>query len=264
MDTSHDNNTPSPPAIDTAAATSISSEEVPSPSSALAASTLSSLANASTSPSSSPTNSSPSSAGPLKKRRKVGKQDTKDAPTAVNDDTSCTANVVNRKSTIEGLNNMESAPTSPSNKSLATQFPSMLHGVLGRNEPVITSSVEWLSHGRGFRVLRWDRLCTEVLPKEFSELCDNLFPTNRQDKIERRFDSEGKPFDSREQMKSNEFSDDQWVEAFLWHIRAWGFQEVMTGKDRGSFRHEVSEMYISYYYYLHPPIAQQVCSALFI
>lgn len=245
MDTSNyheESGTPSPPAIETTAARSISGEKSPtSPimdvtagdADVFAASALSSLANASTSPSSSP--SLTSSAGPLKKRRKMGKQlDTKD----------CTINGSHVHQVSEAGTLEQKLSTT------AAQFPSLLHKVLAKGESTnvdedstISSSLEWLNHGKGFRILRWDVFCTEVLPKEFPGLCVAIpNVAAKKDTIER-----GEEQHDAEKM-SSEFSDEQWVEAFLFHVRSWGFEEVMSGRDRGSFRHQVStSAYLCYF-----------------
>lgn len=36
------------------------------------------------------------------------------------------------------------------------------------------------------------------------------------------------------------YTDDQWVDAFVHQLKSWGFEEVKYGTERGSFRHEVS------------------------
>lgn len=153
------------------------------------------------------------------------------------------------------------------------QFPSLLHKLLckgahddkgkgdsnkkeddsgktalatGSVTSAISSAIEWLPHGRGFRVLRWDTLCTEVLPKDFSHLCDGIVPLNDHADTPRQEDDAVDDRDDKndpatpEENTEKEPSDEQWIEAFLWHTKAWGFEEVTSGVDRGSFRHRVS------------------------
>ena len=43
-----------------------------------------------------------------------------------------------------------------------------------------------------------------------------------------------------EEEGSEVYSDDEWVEAFSWFVKSYGFEEVMSGREKGSFRHEVS------------------------
>mmetsp|Transcript_21763 Transcript_21763/g.47184 ORF Transcript_21763/g.47184 Transcript_21763/m.47184 type:complete len:746 (+) Transcript_21763:261-2498(+) len=95
-------------------------------------------------------------------------------------------------------------------------FPKTIHQLLSGNDITteelfaVSSAMEWLPHGKGFRVLRWDDLSSKVLPVHFPDLCDG-----------------------------KEGSDEQWVDAFLLQISSWGFTEVKSGRDRGSFRHEL-------------------------
>jgi hypothetical protein len=153
------------------------------------------------------------------------------------------------------------------------RFPSILHSLLTRGRGVtggeradhdgsaIASAVEWLPHGRGFRVLRWDELCRGVLPVEFPALCrqlrDGTTRTTAVDRIEENGGEDvtaavapkgnqndcmedGVDYSQRE-IKRDGCSDDEWIDSFLWNVRAWGFQEVTAGVDRGSFRHEVRD-----------------------
>lgn len=219
-----DTPSPSPPTITTAAATSHSESPLLNPTGAetSAASTLSTMA----------------SAGPLKKRRKMG------ADAAMRDEM---ATMPNKKSEC-GSPTLERPTLEPSSSvcsksSIVDHFPSLLHKLLAKDgkegnsksevdDTIISSAMEWLPHGKGWRVLRWDTLCTEVLPKEFPKLCHDIYAKNAKDtKVDGRDDIE---------KEAGEFSDEQWVEAFVWQIKAWGFEEVNVGKDRGSFRHQVS------------------------
>ena len=150
-------------------------------------------------------------------------------------------------STLSNLANASAGPLKKRRKmvkdsSATAQFPGMLHKLLARaaekdsaDEAYVASALEWLPHGKGWRVLRWDALCSEVLPKEFDGLCDGLFPKSAE---RAGADAEGRDDDAGK--AAGEYTDEQWVDAFLWHVRAWGFEEVLAGRDRGSFRHEVS------------------------
>jgi hypothetical protein len=87
-------------------------------------------------------------------------------------------------------------------------FPILLHKVLSESQ-FAGSVLEWLPHGQSWRVLRWDEMHRTVLPMFFPHI-----------------------------MKAN---DKSIVDSFLWHVKAWGFQEVKdSGLDMGSYRHTVS------------------------
>lgn len=166
------------------------------------------------------------------------------------------------------------------------RFPTVLHSLLtggrgvadgeraadrddndggGRRGRAIASAVEWLPHGKGFRVLRWDELCRRVLPIEFPALCDPFGSGTTRTLIDRdeeggdgkdattaagakkmnRNDGMGDGADrSPGEERRGGYSDEQWIDSFLWHVRAWGFQEVTAGIDKGSFRHEVRFDYV--------------------
>lgn len=88
-------------------------------------------------------------------------------------------------------------------------FPSVLHEVL--SDPEFAGSVvTWLPDGESWKVLRWDALRRQVLPRYFSTLRDE--------------DGSGCGT----------------IDAFLWHLTAWGFEEIKDGSDVGAYRHEVS------------------------
>jgi hypothetical protein len=140
----------------------------------------------------------------------------------------------------------------------------------------IALAMEWLNHGKSFRILRYDVLCTEVLPKEFgTSLCHAIFPNNKKKKIEEKrkkgvqkssvADDSIHKSESRDDDDDNdnameegrdvekgvsEYTDDEWIEAFTWHIKSFGFEEIMVGRDKGSFRHEVSRQLVYYHCYL--------------
>lgn len=87
-------------------------------------------------------------------------------------------------------------------------FPTILHNVLTSSD-FAESVVQWLPDGKAWKILRWDALRRKVLPKHFSELKDE----------------EGRVGIS--------------IDAFLWHLAAWGFEEVQSGPDVGAYSHEV-------------------------
>lgn len=84
-------------------------------------------------------------------------------------------------------------------------FPSALHKLLSASD--LDTVVEWLAHGKAWRIVRWDALRRTILPQ--------LFP--------------------RDNNKSNGGS----VDAFLKHLKDWGFEEITEGPDVGAYRHEV-------------------------
>lgn len=88
-------------------------------------------------------------------------------------------------------------------------FPSVLHAVLTESE-FAGRVLQWLPHGQAWRVVRWDALRRQVLPKFFSQLREE---------------------DSKDGSGS--------IDAFLWHLSAWGFEEVTDGPDAGAYSHVV-------------------------
>jgi hypothetical protein len=90
-------------------------------------------------------------------------------------------------------------------------FPSVLHLLLTESEYSGTV-VQWLPHGQAWRITRWDALKREVLPKFFPQLVE---------------EHGGKRTSGS-------------IDAFLWHISAWGFEEVTAGPDMGAYSNVVS------------------------
>jgi hypothetical protein len=84
-------------------------------------------------------------------------------------------------------------------------FPSVLHKVL--DMPDARSVLQWLPSGEAWKIVRWDALRREVLPRYFPELCKG---------------------------------EDGSMDAFLRQVRAWGFEEITDGDDAGAYRHLVS------------------------
>ena len=146
-------------------------------------------------------------------------------------------------------------------------FPSLLHDVL-TNSRHAGSVLEWLPHGQGWRVLRWDEMARTVLPEHFPQFCpsseaatkEDATSTSEKTKKEKEEDGENGdraasktkakqlrrkppmlPLRSKAEETSSKGAGDGDVNAFLSHVRAWGFQEVRDGgPDMGSYRHAVS------------------------
>lgn len=73
---------------------------------------------------------------------------------------------------------------------------------------------------------------------------------DRHTQIKREDDNGNKMVSSSVVAHHGSYDDEQedWlVEMFLWHIRAFGFVEVTSGLDRGSFCHEVRRKRMAYY-----------------
>ena len=104
---------------------------------------------------------------------------------------------------------------------LIAHFPSVLHRVLADAEFAGTV-VTWLPDGESWKVLRWDALRRQVLPRYFSSLRDE--------------NGEGCGT----------------IDAFLYHLTAWGFEEVKDGSDVGAYRHDVSFRLGAWCWYSHP------------
>ena len=145
-------------------------------------------------------------------------------------------------------------------------FPSLLHDVL-TNSRHAGSVLEWLPHGQGWRVLRWDEMARTVLPEHFPQFCSSLAATKEDatstsEKTKKEKEEDGEngdraasktkakqlrrkppmlPLRSKAEETSSKGAGDGDVNAFLSHVRAWGFQEVRDGgPDMGSYRHAVS------------------------
>jgi len=88
-------------------------------------------------------------------------------------------------------------------------FPTVLHDVL-TNSDFAGNVVQWLPGGKTWKIIRWDALRRKVLPKHFPQLRDEY----------------GKVVSS--------------IDAFLWHLASWGFEEVQSGPDIGAYTHEVN------------------------
>lgn len=88
-------------------------------------------------------------------------------------------------------------------------FPTVLHRVLA-DQQLAGSVLTWLPDGESWKVLRWDAFRREVLPQYFSTLRDE------------------------------NGSGCGTIDAFLYHLTAWGFEEVRDGSAVGAYRHDVS------------------------
>jgi hypothetical protein len=112
------------------------------------------------------------SAGPLKKRRKITSQDDK-----------------------------------PHGDMFLKQLHTLLTNI--NKYALLSETMEWMPHGKSFRILRWDVLVEQILPRYFSDLkekdCDGL------------------------------------INKFRGILIELGFEEVKRGKDYGCWFHEVSE-----------------------
>lgn len=111
----------------------------------------------------------------------------------------------------EGAKIKDAAEISPPPAQVVIQqeFPTVLHNVLTSSD-FAGNVVQWLPNGKTWKIIRWDALRRKVLPKHFSHLRDE----------------DGKIGIS--------------IDAFLWHLAAWGFEEVQSGPDVGAYSHEVS------------------------
>lgn len=92
---------------------------------------------------------------------------------------------------------------------LIPHFPTVLHQVLSDKE-FDGKVVQWLPDGESWKVLRWDGFRRQVLPRYFADLRDE--------------DGSGCGT----------------IDAFLFHLGAWGFEEIKDGTDVGAYRHDVS------------------------
>lgn len=247
-------------------------------------------------PSPSSTSTPPPSAGPLKKRRKVKEEEVEEGEEGEErerreeDEDHGHATRDDAMTPVEEdgavVDSDRAADDGGGGRGGVIHFPSVLQELLIRGERAgdeaaddvagtsgrkrksgVASAMEWLPHGRGFRVLRWDELCAGVLPVEFPALCEygkdgmtrmrtrtrgatrtttragdrNDYGGGDEDATTAAASEGGNPNDFTREKKGGDHSEDEWIDSFLWHVRAWGFQEVTTGVDRGSFRHEVRD-----------------------
>jgi HSF-type DNA-binding len=83
-------------------------------------------------------------------------------------------------------------------------FPLTLHSVLSDTE-FAGNVVRWLPDGKSWKIVRWDALRRQILPK--------FFPTLNS------------------------------IDAFLSHLHIWEFTEITDGPDAGAYTHMVSNMF---------------------
>ena len=112
----------------------------------------------------------------------------------------------------EGAKINDTAEISPPPSQVVIEhFPTVLHNVLSSAD-VAENVIQWLPGGKTWKIIRWESLRREVLPKFFSKLQDE----------------DGKVACS--------------IDAFLWQLSAWGFEEVQSGPDAGAYTHKVSTL----------------------
>mmetsp|Transcript_28027 Transcript_28027/g.61760 ORF Transcript_28027/g.61760 Transcript_28027/m.61760 type:complete len:675 (+) Transcript_28027:192-2216(+) len=95
---------------------------------------------------------------------------------------------------------------------LIHHFPTVLHQVLVDKELAIDEkgpAIQWLPNGESFKVNDWNAMRRRVLPKYFSDLRDE------------------------------HGSSSGTIDAFLYHIDAWGFEEIKTGANTGAYCHDL-------------------------
>ena len=98
----------------------------------------------------------------------------------------------------------------PPQQHVMEHIPTVLHSLLAGGSDVPENVVQWLPDGKAWKIIRWDALRRKILPKFFPNLHDengNVVAT---------------------------------IDAFLWHLLGWGFEEVESGPDAGAYAHKVS------------------------
>jgi hypothetical protein len=102
----------------------------------------------------------------------------------------------------------------PPSQVIIEHFPMVLHNVLTKSE-FAGDVVQWVSDGKAWKIVRWDALRRKVLPEYFSKLQDE----------------DGNVGSS--------------IDAFLYQVTSWGFDEVQDGPDVGAYYHEVNYKHIA-------------------
>lgn len=95
---------------------------------------------------------------------------------------------------------------------LVPHFPTVLHQVLSDKDVTNDdqgSAIQWTSDGEAWKVNNWNAMRRQVLPKYFSGLRDE----------------NGSACGT--------------IDAFLYHIDAWGFQEIKNGPNAGAYHHNL-------------------------
>lgn len=93
----------------------------------------------------------------------------------------------------------------PQMERIVRNLPAILHKVLSDEE--YGQVLQWLPHGKSWRIVRFDALRKQVLPKYFPQLCEN---------------------------------GDGSIDAFMKQLTLWGFEEVTDGPDVGAYSNLVS------------------------
>jgi hypothetical protein len=121
---------------------------------------------------------------------------------------------------------LSSSSASQASSDAQMHLPSVLHMVLEKSAastPPTESAalplgtLQWLPHGHAWRIVRWEALRRSILPRYFPYCTD-----------ENTSDSAS----ASTSMGS--------IDSFLWHLKAWGFEEVTGGPDAGAYTHVVS------------------------
>jgi hypothetical protein len=106
------------------------------------------------------------------------------------------------------------APSQRNAYTMIPQFPSLLHWLLSdvpslKSQAFDPSVLQWVPHGQAWRIVRWDFFHRNVLPAAFPQLA----------------------------LETNGMAGS--IDAFLWQLKAWGFEEIKDGPDVGAFAHTV-------------------------
>jgi len=131
------------------------------------------------------------------------------SPTKTADSSTCMANSYDMKDAQYLEEGAKIKETSEITTPPIEHFPTVLHRVLANSDLSENNIMQWLPGGKAWKIVRWNALRRFVLPKHFSK----------------RFDTVGRMASS--------------VDAFLWHLTAWGFEEIQSGSDAGAFFHKV-------------------------
>ena len=114
-----------------------------------------------------------------------------------------------------------SSSSPPPTHVVIPHFPSVLHTLLTDSE-YANKVVQWLPHGKAWKIVRWEALRRQVLPQFFAA--------------------------AEEQSKGGAAGS---IDAFLWHLTAWGFEEITEGPDAGAYAHEVRVLLTSFEVCVH-------------
>lgn len=98
--------------------------------------------------------------------------------------------------------------STPPSQVVVEHFPTVLHNILTKSE-FAGNVLQWVANGKAWKIVRWDALRRKVLPAFFSKLQDEDGNSNCS------------------------------IDAFLWQVTSWGFEEVQGGHDVGAYTHKV-------------------------